>query len=172
MEYRCEVCGKKSTTSAGLALHMKVFHKEAKLPEKPVEKPKKPEKKEPKAKAEKKTEEKLVSTTKVAKEGNDAYKAVKKSFKQKPTGVEMGDTVKRAAIKKIFPVGMNSRLLKASRATNVHKFLEPSYKAIVLINNNGWRRVRLMGETTLITWAEGPMDKGYKVTYPNLSKRR
>lgn len=171
MEFRCEVCGKKSTTSAGLALHMKVFHKEAKLPAKSVEKPKQPKKTKPKATATKKADADLIDPTKLAKQGSEAHKSVKKAFKQKPTGVEMGDTVKRAAIKKIFPSGMNSRLLKSSRATNVHKFLEPSYKAIVLINNNGWRRVRLVGETTLITWAEGPMDKGYKVTYPNLSKR-
>lgn len=173
MEFRCEVCGKKSTTSAGLALHMKVFHKEAKLPEKTVEKPK--PKKQKAAKSAKKTKEEttnVVDTKEISKKGIAEYKAIKKAFKQKPTGIEMGDKVKKAAIKKIFPSGMESRLLKTTRSTNVHKFLEASYDAIVLISNNGWRRVRLVGPTTLITWAEGPMNDGYKVTYPNLSKRR
>ena len=114
---------------------------EAKLPEKTVEKPK--PKKQKATKSAKKAKEEttnVVDTKEISKKGIAEYKAIKKAFKQKPTGIEMGDKVKKAAIKKIFPSGMESRLLTSTRSTNVHKFLEASYDAIVLISNNGWRR--------------------------------
>ena len=168
MTFKCEVCGKSNTTEAGLALHMKVFHKEQKAPEKKPSKPKKA----PKKPAASKPKEKELSLDKVTKKKLEAYNDTKKKFKQKPTGVKHNTTVKKAELKKIFPSGMRSRLLRESQEVEVHSLLEASYTAIVLTNNKGWSRVRLTGNATRISWAEGPMPKGkYKVTYPNLCKR-
>lgn len=147
---------------------MKVFHREQTAPEK---KPKKP-KKAPKNKAAIEPKEKELSLDQVTKKKLKEYTDTKKKFKQKPTGVKHNATVKKAELKKIFPVGMRSRLLGESQEVDVHSLLEASYTAIVLTNNKGWSRVRLTGNATRISWAEGPMPKGkYKVTYPNLGKR-
>lgn len=168
MTFECKECGKKSTTKAGLALHMKVYHKEQTVPKK---KPKKP-KKAPKKKAAIEPKEKELSLEQVTKKKLEGYADTKKKFKQKPTGVKHNATVKKAELKKIFPAGMRSRLLGESQEVDVHSLLEASYTAIVLTNNKGWSRVRLTGNATRISWAEGPMPKGkYKVTYPNLGKR-
>lgn len=171
MTFECEECGKKSTTEAGLALHMKVYHKEAKTQEKPKKASKKantPKKSTKKAKAE---ESELISPAAILKESAKEAAEMKKKFKQRPTGIENNQKVTKTELKKIFPAGMRTRLIKSSTPAEVHDFLEGSYTAIVLINNNGWRRVRLLGKTTKVNWAEGPMPSGkYKVTYPTLYK--
>ena len=169
MTFKCEHCGKASTTEAGLALHMKVYHKEQLAPVK--KKPKKP-KKAPKKTTASKPKNKELSLDQVTKKKLEQYEDTKKKFKQKPTGVKHNTTVKRAELKKIFPVGMRSRILGKSQEVDVHSLLDASYTAIVLTNKKGWSRVRLSGNATRISWAEGPMPKGkYKVTYPNLCKR-
>jgi len=171
MTFECENCGKTSTTEAGLALHMKVYHSDTKST---VKKTKEPAKSAPKKASKSKSKGKEVELTieQITKLKIDRYESVKKRFKQKPTGIKNNDTVKKAQLQKIFPAGITSRLLGESQEVDVHSYLESSYKAIVLTNDKGWSRVRLIGNATKITWAEGPMPKGkYKVTYPNVSKR-
>lgn len=169
MTFECGECGKKSTTEAGLALHMKVYHKDETKPVvTKVEKPKKRITKKPSKKVE---DSNVANLAKVNKEKLENYKEIKKKFKQKPTGVEHNATVKKAEIKKIFPEGMKTRMIGANVPQDVHEHLEASYTAIVLTSSHGWKRVRLVGKTTMITWAEGESKKGYKVTYPNLGKR-
>lgn len=169
MTFKCDKCGKSNSTEAGLALHMKVFHRPEETPVKKAEQATKASDK--KAATPKVAKSKEASIEQVTKESIELYVTVKKKFKQKPTGVEHNSTVKKAALKKIFPEGMKSRLLGNAVPQKVHSHLEASYKAIVLTTDKGWRRVRLIGNKTMITWAEGPYKGKYKVTFPNLSKR-
>jgi len=169
MTFECEHCGKTSTTEAGLALHMKVYHKDETKPV--VTKVETPKKKTKKKSSKNLEDSAVIDLAKINKEKLENYEKVKKKFKQKPTGVEHNATVKKAQIKKIFPEGMKTRMIGANVPKAVHEHLEASYTAIVLTSKNGWKRVRLVGKTTMITWAEGDYKKGYKVTYPNLGKR-
>ena len=164
-ELKCEICGKQTATVGGLALHKKVYHQQTKEVEKPksAKAPKQSKPKKPK------TKEKTID--KVKKDKLKAVKETEKNFKQTPTDVNHNDKVSKSILKKIFPKVMKSRVVGYKEDQPIHKHLENSYRAIVLSNKNGWKRVRLVGSETMICWAEGKIGNKYRVTRPAVGKK-
>jgi hypothetical protein len=166
-ELKCAQCNREFSTIGGLELHMKVFHKEAKVE---AEKPK------PKKKVAKKTPQKSadeLSHDQYVKKSQEAAKAhaTKMKSKHKATRLTDGQKVTKAELTKIFYPDMIVNVLWEPKSnTTLKQIAEASYKATVSEMKNDWVRVTLIGKKTTIAWTEGPVKGKYRLAPPRIRR--
>lgn len=166
-EIKCAQCNREFSTVGGLELHMKVFHKEAKVE---AEKPK-PTKKAAKKAPQKSSDE--ISHDQYVKKIREAAKThtTNMKSKHKATRLTDGQKVTKAELTKIFYPDMIVDILWEPKSTTTLKQVaEASYNAKVSEMKNDWVRVTLVGKKTTIAWTEGPVKGNYRIAPPRVRR--
>lgn len=166
MQYECDICDFTAQTEGGLRLHKKVNHNRAE-DENPV-KAKPTEVKQitkVPAKQKRRSADGHEDYAKLIERKLKLYNDCKKNW-PKMTSFKNGDKVTKVTILKSFPGEAEILIIHKNTSKPLKGLLETSYTVEVTKMKNDWRRVRLTGKKSILSWKEGIIKGKFKVTYP------